>query len=1014
MTVTNTKIHDFFTELIPFSSLSEAELDRLTARAEFLRYRMGQTVLMREQLPAHVTWVFSGQVRLLAYNIQTQMPITLQLLEKGEMLGWAGTVRGTSCETAIASTEAVCVTIPVEDVKKFVADRPQLESYFQYSTSTIEVYELLGAAIKDRPDRDALMKACGATDLKDLTLKLAPFAVVRNIAPGRFLIDELDETRSWLVSSGTIRDYPVGSCIDPREETMGAELEIARPQSARLIGVPSLNVDNLSGDLTSGFYSNSSFTTGFSPTGLGVPYAPDTPAAAPQRRLEESVGQGKRGRYPVVKGKGQQEATVACFKMLSKYFNTPFRKETIDRVVLSQMQRAGQVSLQACGAIAEMMGLNVQLVRLPAASIGRIQTPAMLAWQDTFAVVYEVSDKEVTVAIPELGLKRYKTSRFAEAWGEQGEILLVQRSKDTPTQKFGIGWFVPAIKKHRRVLIEVLIASLFVQLFGLANPLLTQFIIDKVIVQNAPDTLNLFGALLIVVAIVEAILTALRTNLFVDTTNRIDLSLGAEIIDHLLRLPLKYFERRPVGEISTRINELENIRQFLTGTALTVVLDAIFSVVYIIVMIYYSPLMTVVALATLPAFILLTIVAAPLVRTQLRVKSERNAEAQSYLVELLGGIQTVKAQNIELRSRWQWQNRYSKYVSAGFKTAMTSTTAGSISGFLNKLSNLLLLWVGASLVISTANSPNPFTLGQLIAFRIIAGYTTSPLLRLVQLWQNFQETALSLERLSDIIDTPQEVDEQNFSNIALPPIQGAVKFDGVSFTFPGTTGLQLNNVNLDFKAGEFVGIVGLSGSGKSTLMKLLPRLYDPKEGRILIDNYDINKIELYSLRRQIGYVLQDTLLFNGTIQENIALTNPDATSEEIIEAAKIAAAHEFIMTLPNGYNSRVGERGSALSGGQRQRIAIARTVLQRPRMLILDEATSALDYDSERQVCLNLADSFRDRTVFFITHRLSAIKGADSIVMMDKGLVVEKGTHEELMALKGRYYCLYEQQEFLS
>jgi ATP-binding cassette subfamily B protein len=319
------------------------------------------------------------------------------------------------------------------------------------------------------------------------------------------------------------------------------------------------------------------------------------------------------------------------------------------------------------------------------------------------------------------------------------------------------------------------------------------------------------------------------------------------------------------------------------------------------------------------------------------------------------------------------------------------------------------LWIGTFLVLD-----KQLSLGELIAFRIIAGYTTQPLLRLVQLWQNFQETALSLERLSDILDTPQEVDEDNVNNITMPPIVGDVKIENLTFSFPGSQGVQLNNVSAEFKAGQFVGIVGLSGSGKSTLMKLIPRLYEANSGRIAIDNYDITKTELYSLRRQIGMVLQDTLLFNGTIQENIALTNPDASSEEIIEAAKIAAAHEFIMNLPNGYNTKVGERGSSLSGGQRQRIAIARTVLQRPRLLILDEATSALDYDSERQVCLNLADTFKQQTVFFITHRLSAIKTADAILMMDKGAIVEQGTHEELMALKGRYFCLYQQQEFQS
>jgi ATP-binding cassette subfamily B protein len=556
------------------------------------------------------------------------------------------------------------------------------------------------------------------------------------------------------------------------------------------------------------------------------------------------------------------------------------------------------------------------------------------------------------------------------------------------------------------VLTEVLIAAFFVQLFGLANPLITQVIIDKVLIQGSRDTLNVLGIFLLGVAVFEALLTSLRTYLFVDTTNRIDLSLGEEVIEHLLRLPLNYFDRRRVGELAGRINELENIRSFLTGTALTVVLDAVFSVIYIAVMLFYSWLLTIVALATVPLFALLTLFVSPVVRGQLRTKAERYADMQSYLVEVLSGIQTVKAQNIELKSRWQWYERYARYISAGFKTVVTSSTASSISGFLNKFSGLLLLWVGAYLVID-----NQLTLGQLIAFRIIAGYVTSPLLRLVQLWQNFQETALSIERLSDILDAPKEVNSTNRDNIPMPQIKGAVKYDGVSFRFMTSGPLQLTNINLEFPAGSFVGVVGQSGSGKSTLTKLLQRLYEPTAGRIQIDGYDIGKVELYSLRRQIGTVLQDTLLFNGTVQENIALTNPEASTEQIISAAKIAAAHDFIMSLANGYNTMVGERGSALSGGQRQRIAIARTVLQNPKLLILDEATSALDYNCERQVCNNLAEVFRGRTVFFITHRLATVSNADVIVVIDQGVVVEQGTHKELMALKGLYYCLYQQQE---
>ncbi len=1002
MTSTYTKIYDFFASLLPFAQLPKDDLTELSERSQFIRYRMGQTVLMREQMPAQIIIVFSGQVRLLGYNPQNQMPTTLQLLEKGEIIGWAGVVRKRACETAIASTEAVCINVPVAYFQQLVDRTPQLEALFYHGTPLIEVYDLLAQHLQDRPDGDALLRSFGAEDLRELALKLSPQTTIRNLEPGRIRLADLDPQRSWFVSNGRIEDFPIGSAIEPYAYSPDKLLEIVKPDRARLVGVPLLEVyDAITGELSSSFATE---TSSFAPTQLGIPYAPDVPVAV--ETTGDRPQQQRKVKYPIFKGRGPLDGSIACFKMLCKYMQVPFRPDVVGRLLKNQINSTGSAPLQLCGAIAEMLGINSQMVKIPTESLAKLQAPLMIAWQDSFAIVYEITPKELTLGTPESGLRRFKTEAFAETWGEGGEVLLLQRSNDAPKEKFGIRWFIPAIQKHKRVLIEVLIASLFVQIFGLANPLLTQLIIDKVIGNNSVTTLNTFGSLLVILAVVEGILTTLRTNLFVDTTNRIDLSLGAEIIDHLFRLPLKYFERRPVGELATRINELENIRQFLTGTALTVVLDAIFSVVYIAVMIAYSWLLTIVALATLPAFVLLTWIVSPIVRGQLRTKAERNAESQSYLVEVMGGIQTIKAQNIELRSRWQWQTKYARYVSAGFKTAITSTTAGSISGFLNKLSGLLLLWVGTYLVLD-----KQLTLGELIAFRIIAGYTTQPLLRLVQLWQNFQETALSLERLSDILDTPQEVDENNINNITMPLIEGHVKIENLTFSFPGTGVNQLNNINAEFAAGQFVGIVGLSGSGKSTLMKLIPRLYEINSGRIVIDKYDITKTELYSYRQQIGMVLQDTLLFNGSIQENIALTNPDATSEDIIAAAKVAAAHDFIMELPNGYNTRVGERGAALSGGQRQRVAIARTVLQKPRMLILDEATSALDYDSERQVCYNLAETFKHQTVFFITHRLSAIKSADVILMMDKGSIVEQGTHAELMALQGRYYCLYQQQE---
>ena len=741
---------------------------------------------------------------------------------------------------------------------------------------------------------------------------------------------------------------------------------------------------------------------------LEIPYAQEPEFISPTT----SNNSPKNQRYPFFRGQGELDSSLACFQMLSKHLEIPFRKEVVRRILNDQIKRQGSVSFQLCAYLSELIGLKSQLVDVPAVSINRIPTPALIRYRDSFAVLYAVDGKKVVLGVPSQGIINCQIDKLVEELETdetnlqpQVRVLLLSETKETPKERFGLSWFVPYLSRYRRVLIEVFIASFFVQLAALANPLVIQLIIDKVIVQNIISTLNILGVLLLAVGVFEAVLTTLRTYLFVDTTNRIDMILGSQIIDHLLRLPLRYFDKRPVGELSTRINELENIRQFLTGTALTVGLDALFSVVYIVVMLFYSWQLTLVGLGTIPLFVLVTLIAAPTVSRQLRSKAERNSETQSYLVEVMSGIQTVKAQNIELRSRFSWQKKYAKFVAAGFKTVLTSTLANSTSQFLSKLSSLLVLWVGAYLVLK-----GELTLGELIAFRIISSYVTTPILRLAQIWQNFQETGLSLERLSDIVDTPQEA-EIDKNNIPLPAIVGAVKYDNVSFRFAASGPLQLSNVSVEFPAGKFVGIVGQSGSGKSTMMKLLLRLYDTESGRILVDGYDISKVELYSLRRQIGVVPQDTLLFDGTVQENIALTNPDATTEEVIEAAQIAVAHDFIMTLPNGYNTRVGERGSALSGGQRQRIAIARSVLQRPKILVLDEATSALDYPTERQICLNLARAFRGNTVFFITHRLNTVSNADTIVVMDNSRMIEKGSHQELMVAKGHYFYLYQQQE---
>jgi len=929
----------------------EEQLRAWVSQGRVVRYRMGQEVLQPEGACTHLGWVVHGGVRWVGTQPPLGTPVTLAVGGKGCSIGTARWGSGLACEWVVAKEETVCWEIPLAEWETWVDAYPALGKRYREGCSVPEAYWVLS----QQPQTQDWPLVSWAQQ--------AP-AVVRVWEQSE---PPTESDYRWL-PSGPQRwlGFPVGWWS---EMSVVAPVEESPPEWLAL-----------------------------------VPYGE---AGEPAPRLRDLSA------YPLVRATAGEPLLLACFAMLCRYYRVPFRKEVLQRALSGRSSHEEQNSLYLCAAVGEFLGLHSQLLQIPRSALGQLPHTALVQWEQDLAVVYDADATSVVLAHPkesqvrEVPLAEAMTALQPDPQVEAVQVLLLYPTPATPKQKFGLSWFVPFVIKYRRVLTEVLVASFFVQLFGLANPLVIQVLIDKVLVQGGLETLNVIGLFLLIVALFEGVLSALRMFLFADTTNRIDFALGTEIIDRLFRLPLRYFEKRPVGEVASRVNELENIRQFLTGTALTVALDALFSVIYIVIMFVYNWMLALVALAVIPLFAILTFLVTPILRSQLRTKAERHAASQSYLVETLTGIQTVKGQSIELQSRWKWQDLYSRYVAAGFRTVVTSATAGSISHFLEQLSGLVVLWVGARMVLG---SEGQFTLGQLIAFRIIAGYVISPLLRLIQLWQNFQETAISLERLSDIVDTPTEL-ELSPSRLALPPIVGEIRFEELSFRFAAAGPLQLVNVNLVVPAGAFVGIVGQSGSGKSTLLKLVSRLYEPLAGRILIDGYDIAKVDLYSVRSQIGLVPQEPLLFEGTVRENIALTRPESTDAEIMEAARIALAHEFIMNLPQGYDTPVGERGAGLSGGQRQRIAIARTVLQNPALLLLDEATSALDYDTERRVCRNLIEFCRGRTVLFISHRLKVLQGADKIVVMHQGMLEEEGTHGELMARRGRYYCLYQQQD---
>ncbi|WP_331774711.1 peptidase domain-containing ABC transporter [Sulfurospirillum sp. 1612] len=568
----------------------------------------------------------------------------------------------------------------------------------------------------------------------------------------------------------------------------------------------------------------------------------------------------------------------------------------------------------------------------------------------------------------------------------------------------GFMWFYNQLMHYKQIVGEILLASFVMQLFGLVTPLFTQVVLDKVLVHHSLSTLNVIAMAFGAVIIFELLLNLVRNYIFIHTTSKIDAKLGAKLFRHLISLPLVYFEHRKVGNIIARVRELDQIREFIANKSVTLILDILFSGVFVVMMLLYSVKLTFIALSFIGVIALLYFFITPQLRKRLEEKFQMGAQSNSYLVEAVTGMQTVKSLAIEGGMQKNWENYLGNYVNSGFNLTNLSNILSGIGKALQKLMTLSILYVGVGLVID-----GKLSVGQLIAFQMFAGQFSGPIMRLVGLWNEFQQALLSVDRLGDILNTP--VEQTNQKAITLSKIEGAVKFDKISFRYSNEGAQILKTLSLEVSPGKSIGVVGRSGSGKSTLTKLLQRLYLTNEGAIYLDGVDIRHMNPSWLRQNIGVVLQENYLFSGTIKENIAYTMPGASMEHIIKITKIAGAHEFISEFPQGYDTLVGERGSSLSGGQKQRIAIARALLSNPKILIFDEATSALDYESEKIIQDNLKNIKAGRTTFIVAHRLSTVRTCDEIVVMDKGEIVEMGSHDELMKKNGYYNFLVSQQE---
>lgn len=924
-------------------------------------FHPGEELIAHGEINPPLFLILGGSARLLAGS--SESPVSLGLVREGEAVGWLPAATGLALDWVRASSEVSALRIGPQSLQSLFREFPAWKESLTWTLTPQELYPCL---------------------LHLLRMMGKPAAAARSLTP-------------ILLPHASLGDE--GQDSDPSR--LGIE-----SSPGRRVTLPK----DLLEEALSGIADKALSLGSFPAAGIG-PGAPVSSSDPSSRDPGSDPLPSFSSSPPLHRASGPDEAVFACLRMMAGQLGIPFRKEVVRAALKFHLEGrpARSFSFPRIGSVADMIGIATQPLLLPTQALRDQEAPFLLLPKDAPPVVAQgIHHHSVLIADPVAGTQRWVP--WSELPAPPGDpdrgypILLARRSRVPRGEAFGFATFLPYIRKHTRTFVEVVIASVFIQVFALANPLIIQVIIDKVIVQESLGTLDVLAGLLVLTTVFGAALTAIRTFLFTDATNRIDLSLGMRVLEHLYRLPLSYFHQRPVGEIASRLRELDKIRGFLTGTALTAMLDALFSVAFVAIMLFYSAELTAIALIGVPLLVGLTLFVSPIVRRQLRDRAEKNAATESHLVESLTGIQTIKGQNAETRSRWKWFGHYGDTIASSFRNTITTTSSSTAGMLINRFNDVAVLWAGVYLVID-----QKMTLGQLIAFRILAGYVTGPLLRLAQSWQGFQEAALSVNRLGDVANRARE-DEDSGEQIPMPVISGRITCEGLDFGYaPGKN--QLENISLQIPQGSLVAMVGLSGSGKSTLLKIIGRLYEPVKGSVEIDGFNLSKVELNSLRGQIGMVFQETLLMEGSVMDNITLSDPDASSDEVIEAARMAGAHDFIMTLPNGYASSVGEQGRNLSGGQRQRVALARLILQRPSLLLLDEATSALDAPTEARVIGNLRRRFEGKTILFATHRLSTVRMADHIYYLKDGLLAEHGTHEELMSKRGLYYSLSLQQE---
>ena len=1002
-----------------FSLLEDEAIDSLIQKMTMISFSMGE-ILINEGDPGDCAYLlYSGRARVFKQN-QDGKPVTLGLLTRGDLFGEYAIIKQDVRSASVrAAEDVVLFRIDRGDFQQLLDDHPELHPYFERFMQERAIINFLRLA--------TFMGTLPPQQIASLLDRLEE----RSFAAGETIIREGDKgDRLCIVKSGeakVVKEQNVLAYVGEGDYFGERALILDEPRAASVVATQDTECFSLSRDdfdhlfetapkLREQFHQrieqyhiDAELGQKF---GLGPPpkierQQPAYVAAEEAKTGTESSVFRKRPRifrrYPWIRQHDETDCGAACLAMVSRYYG--FRASVGRLRDLANIGREGGSMYSLAGA-AEAIGYTTRAVKTDYGHLLDLELPAIAHWKGYhYLVLYKARKNYVIVGDPAIGLIKMSQKEFEEGWTNRLLILTpTPRLEEVEEEKTTIKRFLPLLKPYRLLLLEVLLASLILDLLGLASPVFTQVIVDKVLVHQNANMLNIMLGGMLIVGTFQILTILLRRYLLIHISTKLSLRMVSDLFQHIMKLPMRYFHTRKIGDLLTRFNDNENIRELITGAAISTLLDILMIGVYLSLMLYYNPKLTGVALIFIPLFVILTLVFTPIMKRNNQRMFEKEAVSQSRLVESINSMEAIKASTAELPTRWRYEDLIVQQVNVVLHGARMGMVMSSISRSLHILSSTFLLWYGAHLVIA-----GEMTVGQLMGFNSLVGMVLAPIMGLLGMWQELQDALLSAQRLSDIFDAEPEQDSAQ-GVIQLPQLRGHIQYENVSFRYNLDDKNILSNINLEIQPGQVVAFVGRSGSGKTTLANLLLRFYLPTEGKILVDSHDTTMVSPQSLRSQIGMVLQETTIFSGTIRENIAVADPEASTDRIVGAAQLANAHEFITAFPMGYDAVIGEMGINLSGGQKQRIAIARALLNDPRIIVFDEATSSLDTESEKAIQQNMQAILEDRAAIVIAHRLSTVQHADRIVVLDGGMIVEQGTHRELMERKGLYYYLNSQQ----